>query len=67
MASVRSIRRNIARKQAAEENMPLRMAWKLLTGQSLFEAPARPPKAKDAAAKRKKRQKMQKESRKKNQ
>lgn len=56
----------MARKQAAEERMPLRLAWKLLTGVSVFEKVEGQAKSPKAAERRKKRRKMQKESRRRN-
>jgi len=66
MTSIRNIRRNKVRKMAKEEGMPLKLAWKLMTGQSTFEEPLVAPKPKNAEKKKKHKQKLRKKSKKRN-
>lgn len=66
MSGIRAIRRNQVRKMAEKEEMSLKQAWRLLAGREDLWMPVPEMKNKKAAARRKKRQKLQKEARRQN-
>ena len=64
--SPRSIRRNQVRKMAAKEGMPLKQAWRLLAGRDDLWSPVPDMKSPKLKERRKTRQKLQEEARKRN-
>jgi len=62
--SARAIKRNRVRRMAAEENMALRPAWRLLMGREDLWSPVADMVSPKAAERRKARQKAQKLARK---
>jgi hypothetical protein len=62
-SSIRAIKRNQVRRMAKIESMPLRQAWRLLMGREDLLSPVADMKSPKTAARRKTRQKLQKEAR----
>lgn len=66
MSSIRAIKRNQVRRMAAVEKMPLRTAWRLMTGREDLLSLVPAIKSLKVTDKRRARQKLQKASRRKN-